>query len=552
MKPSTLFFIAFLFPLPAYAQEQTTPLRAGEWSQDTFETLFSNPVCPEQTFVSYRAAEAPATKVVQGTADAFVYPSRSQVREIKVGPEGIPTLGGGFRQTIPANVYCDASDFARSTESLVTNTLRDRDSPYTRLIEWIDSTRSGDSLFVASFSLSMDAVAKTICEAKERGVETKVFMHDVAEGNNAYNRLKACLADQLIEFPEGKGRLAHMKSVMIEYKNPEHEIMKDKVRVSFQSGNISSGTWGHHENWNFITQSADHWFSQDHLCLRDAIRADTVNNMSLIYGAIEECRQRKGIDAVRGTDSEMRSYFIPKSGGSYDDRKELKKLILEVQKAKSVWIAAHHLTAPDLINALKARLQKKDQDGFSVKILVDSEVFWANARLPFQTDTQVVYEFGGKTYPSPSSLTSYCKWGVDVKLARDQRCSLFSVGDFSDGPGLLEKAGAELKVFESNHLAKMLFHNKIIIFEYAQPEGNHAGSVFMGAGNLSSAGFEKNFENYYLVNVPHVYEAFRQQFKLLFARGTYTKDLPITWDYKTQDGQILPLPTQTSWDIMSR
>jgi hypothetical protein len=91
-------------------------------------------------------------------------------------------------------------------------------------------------------------------------------------------------------------------------------------------------------------------------------------------------------------------------------------------------------------------------------------------------------------------------------------------------------------------MGKMLFHNKIIIFEYATPEGDRPGSVFMGAGNLSSAGFEKNFENYYLVSIPHVYEAFRQQFTLLFNRGSYTRDLPVTWDYKTQDGRILPLP----------
>jgi hypothetical protein len=542
MKVTHLFYSVLCISSALYGQTTQDGLRVGEWSTDSFETLFSNPVCPEQTFVSYRAAEAQATKLTLATGEAAVYPSRAQVPEIKLGPEGIPTLGGGFRTTIPANVYCDAGDFARSTEPLMSSVYRDKESPYNRLLEWIRSTRAGDSLFVASFSLSMDNVAKTICEAKERGVETKVFIHDVAAGNAAYNRLKTCLADQLIEFPEGKGRLAHMKSVIIEYKNPEHDSLKDKVRVSFQSGNISSGTWGHHENWNFVTQTSQHWFSQDHLCLRDAIRADSVNNMTLIYKAIEDCRRLKGIDAVRGDDQEMRSYFIPKSGGTYDDRKELKKLILEVQKAKSVWIAAHHLTAPDLLKALQQRLDKRDQDGFSVKVLVDSEVFWANTRLPFQTDTRVTYEVEGKTYPSPSSLTSYCKWGIDVKAAKEVRCSLFSQGDFAQGPGLLEKAGAELKVFESNHMGKMLFHNKIIIFEYATPEGDRSGSVFMGAGNLSSAGFEKNFENYYLVSIPHVYEAFRQQFTLLFNRGSYTRDLPVTWDYKTQDGRILPLP----------
>ncbi|MFY7928478.1 MAG: hypothetical protein ACOVS5_06375, partial [Oligoflexus sp.] len=63
-----------------------------------------------------------------------------------------------------------------------------------------------------------------------------------------------------------------MKSVMVVMNNPEHgSDLQGKVRVSFQSGNISTGTWGHQENWNFVTQDRGHWFSQDHICLRDAI-----------------------------------------------------------------------------------------------------------------------------------------------------------------------------------------------------------------------------------------------------------------------------------------
>src|SRR5689334_6965520 len=34
--------------------ENRTPLNFGNWNQDTYEVLFTNPVCPERRFISYR------------------------------------------------------------------------------------------------------------------------------------------------------------------------------------------------------------------------------------------------------------------------------------------------------------------------------------------------------------------------------------------------------------------------------------------------------------------------------------------------------------------
>jgi hypothetical protein len=146
---------------------------------------------------------------------------------------------------------------------------------------------------------------------------------------------------------------------------------------------------------------------------------------------------------------------------------------------------------------------------------------------------------------------------LQAEEAREQRCSLFSRGDFGDsierllddkgprsnrawGPRTLALAGAQLKMFESNHLSKMLFHNKFIVFEYKEPEGQIKGSVFTGAGNLSKSGFERNFENYYLMRIPHVFAAFQQQFLDLFLRAQFESDLPLTWDYSTTDGELRP------------
>ncbi len=522
-------------------------LRANGWTAETYEVLFTNPVCPRQKFISYRPRNVSPIEILDAAQKAHkVSPKRDQVNEVKLDERGIPTLSGGFRTHIPGNVFCDSNDFEASNKRGSENPYRSKDSPIHRIQDWIQSTKSSDELFIASFSLSMASVANWTCEAAQRGVRVKVFMHEPDFGSGAFDIISKCPGVELLQF-KSSGRLAHMKSIMVVYNNVEHsESLKDKVRVSFQSGNISSGTWGHHENWNFITQDRQHWLSQDHICLRDAITPETVGNLGKLYQLLDQCRETHGVNAARAQDSGIRNYFIPKSGGAYDDRKELDKLTAEIEKSSAVWIAAHHLTEPDLVKTLALRL--KNNPNFKVRMLIDSELFWANFR---DSENQgLSWKVDGKVYGESDSVSSYCQWAIPEEKVRDVRCSLFNRGEFGDpidellqdqasklayGPRTLELAGAELRMMESNHLAKMLFHNKIIIFHYENPMGDIKGSVFTGAGNLSKAGFDKNFENYYLVTIPHVHEAFRVQFESLFNRAAAAQDLPLTWDYRTVD-----------------
>jgi len=72
MKLSYLFCSLLSLSSVVYGQTRQDDLRAGEWSPDNFETLFSNPVCPEQIFVSYRSAEAPSTKLTLASGDLRV------------------------------------------------------------------------------------------------------------------------------------------------------------------------------------------------------------------------------------------------------------------------------------------------------------------------------------------------------------------------------------------------------------------------------------------------------------------------------------------------
>jgi phosphatidylserine/phosphatidylglycerophosphate/cardiolipin synthase-like enzyme len=191
------------------------------------------------------------------------------------------------------------------------------------------------------------------------------------------------------------------------------------------------------------------------------------------------------------------------------------------------------MTDPKLIQALIQRLTA--DSAFQVKMLVDSELYWSDYR---DTVAQgLSWKVDGRIFGESDSLTSYCLWGLSEVQARRVRCSLFNRGEYSAEFGALAllQAGADLRFIESNHLGKMLFHNKFLIFEYETAENGIEGSVFTGAGNLTRAGFETNFENFYWIRIPHVYQAFRKQFQMLFDKAAREEDLPITWDFRTVD-----------------
>ncbi|MEE2743952.1 MAG: phospholipase D-like domain-containing protein, partial [Bdellovibrionota bacterium] len=68
-----------------------------------------------------------------------------------------------------------------------------------------------------------------------------------------------------------------------------------------------------------------------------------------------------------------------------------------------------------------------------------------------------------------------------------------------------------------------LQHNKFFIFTGHKGEG----AVFTGAGNITNAAFEKNFENFYFITRPFVYFSFRVQYHHLWNDlGTISSEMP--------------------------
>ena len=66
-------------------------------------------------------------------------------------------------------------------------------------------------------------------------------------------------------------------------------------------------------------------------------------------------------------------------------------------------------------------------------------------------------------------------------------------------------------------------NNKFIIFS----KWDETGTILAGAGNLTNAAFYRNFENFYLISIPEVYQNFLRQYDYLWDLGLSHQELPI-------------------------
>jgi HKD family nuclease len=72
-----------------------------------------------------------------------------------------------------------------------------------------------------------------------------------------------------------------------------------------------------------------------------------------------------------------------------------------------------------------------------------------------------------------------------------------------------------------NPVRMQLQHNKFVIFEFQR-----GGSVFTGAGNLTTSAFENNFENFYMISIPEVVTQFQKQFDYMWDISTSVEKMP--------------------------
>ncbi len=380
----------------------------------------------------------------------------------------------------PKNVYCDGdfdSDNSRMRAS----------SPQSRLLDWVNALDAGDEIFLAYLSFSDQDVATALCEAEGRGAEVTFVLDKLSA---RAEELANCGGEVLIRGHVGSVGFAHNKVILV---NPDGAGPSDEddgfMKMSYGSGNMSSGTHLHHENWHFIDVARDSFFAQSHLCLMEGlIPEERTAGKTAFSDFMAECRS--GIDAE--PEDDISAYFIP----ALADRKALMggnipsnadgdwfrqtDLLTLIDQAATIDIGAHRFSAKKMVDALEARLLDADRP-FHMRLIADDDLYWLDPIAP--SEVRVV---GFNSFAEIDKLDQ-------LRTADGER-------------GRFEEA-----YMETNHSAHLLHHNKFMIFEGRDGEPD---ALLMGSPNLTGTGFDDNLENLYITDIPEVVEAFRAQYAL--------------------------------------
>lgn len=374
------------------------------------------------------------------------------------------------------NAYCTPTDARRVNKQ--------QGTPHEKILKWIKDPETKE-IFMAYLSFSKSSVIRSLCSAiKKRNVKLTL----IVDKNNDEHRmrrilsLKECAKSNNSSVPviltgghKGEGfnktGFAHNKLVII---NPNS---KDKVRLIFSSGNMSSGTTTHHENWHFVTTNINSYFAQSHICLRDGL-LNYEDSKSTFAHFIKSCRKK----IKSPEEDDIKVFFIPGEG-----RKATKFLHSEFDNSINVKMAAHRFSNTSIIKMIDRNLKRPD---FKVSIIVDDDLHWAG-----------IYnqDFGRNTLYEYKKLMKLKEMGLEIKFIE-------TFMDNIEQPKSLQ-----------------LQHNKFMIF--TKPNAN--GTIFTGAGNLTNAAFYKNFENFYLISIPEIHKAFIEQYDYLISIALSKNEMPI-------------------------
>jgi hypothetical protein len=381
----------------------------------SYDVMFTNPLCREYTY-----------------------------------PSPVESADGSTQLTTkPKNVYCSRTDIAASAAR--------PESPQHKLLSWLKPLAAGDEIFLAYLSFSNAAVADELCAAAGRG--TKVtFVLDAR--SPAADKLEQCGGTILLRGHSGSIGYAHNKVILI---NPKGD--SEYMKMTFSSGNMSSGVVTHHENWHFIDVKRDSYFAQSHVCLMEAQLSTTASAGKAQYRTfLNDCRGQIATEE----EDDIKAFFVPSS----DDRQRAERYMLgAVEEAAQIDMGVHRFGHTGLVSKLRTQLEAGE---LSVRMVADDDLYWLDPEVG--TGTKV----GDNDFFEATNVRS-----------------LMEAGDY------------EIRYFETNHGEHLLHHNKYLLYRDAQ--GAPFGAI-AGAANLTKTGFTDNFENIYFIKVPKVLEAFDTQF----------------------------------------
>lgn len=408
--------------------------------------------------------------------------------------------------TKPKNVYCKYHDARKNQKR--------QDSPHYNLVKLINDPDLKE-LKMAYLSFSNADIINQICNVvTKKNVRFTLFVDKKntrkVDKMRKLRKLMSCRPEQkfsevgVANYPKikfrghtGKIGFAHNKIIVASFKSEPRKRV-----IVFSSGNMSSGTTLHHENWHFVTVSRESYFAQIHDCLLEGMdnhaksirrRGDKKKKSAkdVFASFIKTCRAN--INAEEEKD--IKVYIVPGEGNL-----AMENIIDKINKSKKIAVAAHRFTHFGLLTALKRASHNTKQD---VRFVGDDDIYWA-----------------GMLNYMPSKNRVVCSSKHNPNVVRTVGANMcneyFNVRD-------LERAGAKVKYMQTNQKMFLLHHNKYVLFNL---EDGSRG-LHCGAGNFTKAAFDKNFENYYYITIPEVIDRFQQQYQYVWDDLATSKgDLP--------------------------
>lgn len=398
----------------------------------------------------------------------------------------------------PKDVYCKSKyDLSASGKREV--------SPQFRLVKWVNDPSTKEIIFTY-LSFRNSAVKNALCDRVKAGSLKVTFVMSSSEDTTAADYVKSCNPD-MVEYKtrglEGDLGYAHNKIFIVLQKSIDYSSSswraqlgkKDRIKIAFSSGNLTSGPVMHHENWHFIETNAATHFAQMHMCVLNS-EWDEVSGRSRkeYMAAIVKCRQDLVAEG-KPQESDIHVFFVPGEGedrnGKLDNGTEGDSAATHmvyganglpgIRNATKIWIGAHRFFYSRMINELRERLNSSNKP--QVRIIVDDDTYYKAMDPGFAF---------GDTMPE--------EW--------------FNIQDMMDH-------GAEARLMETNSEEHQLHHSKYLIFhDSAGPK-----AVLCGAANLTGAGFKKNWENIYYIMIPQVAQAFADHYEKFWSEDSFQTDL---------------------------
>ena len=395
------------------------------------------------------------------------------------------------------DAWCLSSDQRAATKK---NGVADK------LKEWAYD-KNIKSLHLAYFSFSNKTIRYALCKASEYGKNVNVYLDQsnamdleywFEDNCNDASNIK--VTGLGVPFGSEGGHLQHAKVFMasesselktFEEMNSEEraQAQQRKLKFTSSSANMSSnGLALHFENWMFLETNENKNLAQQNICMfksfgsvSNAVIADTRQFFAEQY---EKCikkiedRKRKDIDF----------YVVPATKSMPRPFDGMKNMIYKTRDYLRIGI--HRLTTSSVYKWL---IGGADRRGVDVKVIMDDDTLRTG-----------IYN-GGDAHDV----------GVnDVKAYRFLR----------------DKTDTEVSFMETNAVTMPslggvphLFHNKFIVAD--------GKALFQGAGNFTGRALNSyghgNYEQFYIIRVPEIVEAYEKGWNELRKRSTLRADHPV-------------------------